>query len=179
MYKENYLYIPSEFNVNMGSQTISGQYYRFIKLSESTNYLKLPIKNQNQFSVNDKFEYSDVSIKLLINSDSMDRYNFMLTLSDDNPGMDLFELFYSGGNRLVVFVDGDNIPRTPFISSAKRVLTTDFYDISLSLKPFNCFKLASGGTTISDYFSYKVAYNGEDIQFDPPYSLLLDQRCIL
>jgi hypothetical protein len=119
------------------------------------NYYMIPIDHQERIIIDDKYDYADLSISLRLVS------------------FDLFDIFFQGGKRLLVIVDFDNIPRTPFISSASRILDTNMFNVSLTLKPYNCYRVYKDGQPISEYISYKSLIKDGELQFDPPYPLII------
>ena len=158
MIEQKYLYIPQTFErVDETSITLNEQAYIKWNVSSVTNYFKIPIFWNNSFSINQDYEYSDISLSL-----------------DVFP--DVFNLLYNGGNKLIIIVDEDNIPRTPFISSSSRMLNTNFYRVSLTLRPLKCYRLYTD-RPVSEYVSYKVLNDdlGGTVIFDPPFTLLTTQ----
>jgi hypothetical protein len=158
MIEQTYLHIPQTFErTNESSLTLNEQYYIKWNIDTVTDYFKIPIYWNNSFSINQDYTYSDLSLSL-----------------DVFP--DVFNLLYNGGNKLLVIVDEDNIPRTPFISSSNRLLTTNMYRVSLTLRPLKCYRLYTY-RPVSEYVSYKVLNDGLGgvVTFDPPFTLLISQ----
>lgn len=158
MIEQKYLHIPQTFErINESSLTLNEQEYTIWNVDYVTDYFKIPIYWSNSFSINQEYEYSDMSITI-----------------DVFP--DVFNLLYNGGNKLLVIVDEDNIPRTPFISSSNRLLNTNMYRVSISLKPLKCYRLYTD-RPVSEYVSYKVLNDdlGGVVTYDPPFTLLVSQ----
>lgn len=158
MIENKYLYIPQTFErINEDELILNEQQYLIWNIRSVTNYFKIPIFWNNTFSINNLYEYSDISLNL-----------------DVFP--DVFNLLYNGGNKLLVIIDEDNIPRTPFISSGNRLLNTNIYRISLVLRPFNCYRIYTD-RPISEYISYKALNDGlgGSPTFDPPFNLNITQ----
>ena len=170
MIKNSYLHVPITFNRYMRESIVlteSEETYLYwgvkpVSLESGyNNYYTIPIDHQEIVSIDEVYNYSDISINIRVVSNQ------------------LFDLLLNGAKKLLVIVDFDNIPRTPFISSANRILNTNMYKVSLSLKPFNCYRLYTD-RPISEYSSYKILYNNEaTLTYDPPYTLLKTQTEIV
>lgn len=126
---------------------------------ELDNHYTIPINHQESVSIDDNYNYSDLSINI------------------NTVSQPLFNILLNGAKKVLIIVDFDNIPRTPFISSANRILTTNMYRITLSLKPFNCYRLHDviSNAPKSEYVSHKVISDVNTLTFDPPYELSLSQ----
>jgi hypothetical protein len=170
MIKNSYLHIPITFNRYMRENIIlteSEETYLYwgVKPIVSENsfddYYTIPINHQEIVSIDEIYNYSDININIRVVSNK------------------LFDILLNGANKLLIIVDFDNIPRTPFISSANRILNTNMYNVSLSLKPFNCYRLYTT-RPISEYASYKILYNNAaTLIFDPPYTLIKTQTEVI
>lgn len=170
MIKNSYLHIPITFNRYMRESIVlteSDETYLYwgvkpVVFGDSyNNYYTIPIDHQESVSIDEIYNYSDISVNIRVVSNQ------------------LFDLLLNGAKKLLVIVDFDNIPRTPFISSANRILNTNMYNVSLSLKPFKCYRLHTD-RPISEYASYKLLYNNAaTLTFDPPYTLSKNQTEIV
>ena len=177
MIKNSYLHIPTTFTksmrtsivLNADTETEETYLYWAVYPKETAgvfnDYFTIPIDHQESVSIDELYKYSDLSVSL--------------TISDN-----LFQLLLTASNKLLVIVDFDNIPRTPFISSSTRMAGANAWKVTLSLKPFNCYKMykpewAVGDvfyTPESEYVSYKALYDGiSALRFNTQYTLLKTQ----
>ena len=179
MIKNSYLHIPTTFTKSMRTSIVLNAdteteetylYWAVYPDSKETvgvfgDYFTIPIDHQESVSIDNVYKYSDLSVSLMVS---------------DN----LFQLFLKAANQLLVIVDFDNIPRTPFISSSTRMAGANAWKVSLSLKPFNCYRMykpewVDGDVFYipeSEYVSYKALYDGISVlRFDTQYTLLRTQ----
>jgi len=172
MITNSYLHIPQQFTrssrspivFNGGTELEETYLYWAVYPKESSgefvDYFTIPIDHQEVVTVDEAYNYSDISVSLM---------------ASDN----FFKLILGAANKLLVIVDFDNIPRTPFISSSSRMAGANAWKLTISLKPFNCYRIYKGEWEAGDiyykpeseYVSYKVLDSGGQLRFDPQFTL--------
>lgn len=155
-YRESYLHVPSTFRrTSIATRSIFGQNYLTWKVSSVSDIVQIPIYHQEIVVIDENYEFASMNVSLSVSAGLMD-------------------IFYSGTQKVLFIVDGDNIPRTISSLTASRLVDSNFYRVNVVLEAFNTYRVYNPNP-VSEFISYKVPILNGTVTFDPPFGLYLSQ----